>query len=185
MGEDLGIGISCLQLHDALHGELFVHVAGTVPEQHLAPCDGVDVVAQVPVGTEDDGRVLRKAFHNLTRVARGHDHVSECLDGSGRVDIGDDRVVRMFVYELGKAVGRTTVGERTACCQVGDKHFLVGTKDFGCLAHEVYAAHHEDVGIATGCPLCEGEAVAHEVGKVLDLAFLVVVCQDDGILLFT
>ena len=54
----------------------------------------------------------------------------------------------MGLHEVGEAVGRATVGQRTAGCQVGDEYFLVRAEDFGGFAHEMHAAHHQDVSRA-------------------------------------
>lgn len=47
----------------------------------------------------------------------------------------------------------------------------------------MHAAHEDDVGIGLGGLLGQSEAVAHKVGDVLQHAFGVVVCEDDGVLL--
>ena len=182
MYQHVGIRILLLQFENLHHGELFVNVASTVPKHHFASGDGVDVVAQVPVRAEDNLFVLREAFYNLLGVGGCHHHIGHGLDGCRGIDIRDDRVVGMFLHELGEVIGRTTVGQRTSGIEVGHQHFLVGAKHLGSLAHKMNATHHNDIGIRLGSPLCQSQAVAHKVGYILYFATLVVVSEDNGIL---
>ena len=184
MGDHGGVGVLPLQLQDPRGRELLVHVAGAVPQHHLAARDAVDVMAQVTVGAEDDLLLFRQAFDDLPRVGRGDHDVGHCLDRGRRVDVRDDRVARMRLDEPLERLRRAAVRQRAARVQVGHQHLLLRAEDLGRLAHEMHAAHDEDAGLRLRRPLRQGEAVAHEVGDVLDLARLVVVRQDDGVLLF-
>ena len=142
-------------------------------------------MAQVAVGAEDDLLLFRQALDDLPRVGRGDHDVGHRLHRGRRVDVRDDRVARMRLDELLERHRRAAVRQRAARVQVGHQYLLVGAEDLGCLAHEMHAAHDEEAGLRLRRPLRQGEAVAHEVGDVLDLARLVVVRQDDGVLLFS
>src|SRR5262249_42922457 len=60
-------------------------------------------------------------------------------------------------------------------------HLTRGIEDLRRLGHEVDAAEDDDLGLGARRLLGEGEAVADEVGHVLDLALLVVVREDDRV----
>lgn len=178
------VGILLLQFHNLFHRELFVHVACAVPQQHVAASDGVDIVAQIAVGAEDDFLVLRQTVHNLLGIGRCHHNVGHCLCGSRCVDIRYHGIAGVLCHKLRELFCRAAVGKRAACVEVGHEHFLFGAENLRCFAHEVHAAHHNHVGICLGSPLCQCQAVADEVGNVLYLASLVVVSQNHRILFF-
>ena len=111
MGDDLRVGILFLQFYNLFEGELLVDVAGAVPEEHLAACDAVDVVAEVAVRTENDFRVFRQALDDLAGVGRCYHDVRYRLDSSCRIHIRDNRIARMSLYKLLKLSGGAAVGE--------------------------------------------------------------------------
>ena len=71
VGHDEGVGITALQGGDGLHAELLVDMATTVPQQHVAAGDGVDIVAEVVVGTEDELFILGHGADYLHGIAGG------------------------------------------------------------------------------------------------------------------
>ena len=89
----------------------------------------------------------------------------------------------VLLHEAAEVVGGTAFGERAGGVEVRHEHLLVRAEDGVGLAHEVYAAHHDDVRVGPGCLLCQAEAVAHIVGDVLYGPFGIVVSEDDGIFL--
>ena len=89
----------------------------------------------------------------------------------------------MRAYKAGEVGRRTAFGQRAGGAQVGQEHFLAGTENLIGLSHEVHAAHHNDVGIGLGGFLGQGQAVAHKVRHILNVAFRVIVRHDDGLLL--
>ena len=182
MRQHLGLRVLLLELQYFFHGEALVHVAGTVPEHHLPARYLIDILAQVAVGAEDDFLVLGQALHDLACVGGGDHHVGDGLDGGRGVDVGDDGVAGAGFAEVGKLVGRATLGQRARGVEVGDEHFLLGAEHFVGLAHEVYAAHDDDVRVGLCRLACQGQAVAYEVGHFLQRLVGVVVGQDDGVL---
>ena len=91
----------------------------------------------------------------------------------------------MSLYKLLKLSGGATVGERAAGIQIRHQHFFIRTKNLCRFAHEMHAAHDDDVCLCAGSPLCQGQTIPYEVGDILDIPRLVIVCQDNGILFFT
>ena len=90
----------------------------------------------------------------------------------------------MFLDELFELVGRTAVGQGTAGSHVGYQHLLFRTKHFGRLAHEMNAAHHDDVCRRLGGLLRQGQTIAYIIGNFLYFTPLVVVSHNQRILLF-
>ena len=185
MGHNHGVGVLGLEAHDGVDRELLMHVAAAVPEQHLATGDAVDIVAQIVVGAEDNLLVLWEGVYHLLGIAAGHHTVGERLDGSRGVDIRHHLIARMLVLELLQVFCLATVGERAASREVGAYHCLFGREQFPSLCHKVYATHHHHLGIGL-CRLArQSQRVAHKVGYLLYLAYCIIMCQDDGILLLT
>ena len=71
--------------------------------------------------------------------------------------------------EVGKLVGRATLGQRARGVEVGDEHFLLGAEHFVGLAHEVYAAHHYHARVRLGRLTGQRQRVAYEIRYLLDL----------------
>ena len=85
--------------------------------------------------------------------------------------------------EGGELLGRATVLQAAAGVQVGQNHRLLRRQDLGRLRHEAHPAECDDVGIGLRRAAREVEAVADEIGQILQLGLLVIMCQDDGIAL--
>ena len=183
--QHLGIGILLLELDEFFHREAFMHVARTVPQEHVAPRNAVDVSPEVAVGSEDNFFVLRKTLHNLLGIARSYHHVRHCLRGGRGVDVGNDRVVGVVVHKFGELLCRTAFGERAGGVEVGNEHRLFGAENFVGFTHKVHAAHHNHVGVRLGGLAGECKAVTDKVGDVLNHAFGIIVCKDYGVLLPT
>ena len=154
MYEHLCLGILLLEGHEFLHGEAFVHVAGSIPQEHLATRDGIQVGTEVAVGPKDERLVLRKTFHYLARVAGRDNHVGDSLDGGRSIDVTNHLVVGMRMYKFSESIGGTTFGQGAGSTQVGNEHFLLRAEYFVGLAHKVHATHNYDVGIGLGGALC-------------------------------
>ena len=172
-----------LQLQYLLQRELFVHVAGTVPQHHVAAGDAVDVASQVLVRTEDDLLVLGKTLHYLPCVAAGNHHIGQSLGGGSGVDIAYHGVAGMLLDKLAEAIHGAAFCQRALRIEVGHQHHFVGTENLVGLSHEVNTAHHDDVCISLGSLLCQSQAVTHKVGYILYVALGVVMRHDDCVLL--
>ena len=173
-----------LELENLFHRKLLVHMTGSLPQQHVPSGQTVDVSTQILIRTEDDGGVLGERFNDLARVAAGYHHVGDGLCGSGGVDITNHGVAGMCLDKRLELVGRTALGQRTRGVEVGYQHLLVGTEYLVGLAHEVNAAHDDNLSVGGGSLLRQCQAVSHEVGDVLNVVLGVIVSHDDGILLF-
>ena len=92
-------------------------------------------------------------------------------------------MVRVRRAERRELVGRTAVLEAAAGVHVGQDHGLLGREDLCRLGHEAHAAEGDHIGIGRGRLARQIEAVADEIGEVLDLGFLVVMGEDDGVAL--
>ena len=183
MYQHLGIGILLLQFQYLLHGELLVHMACTIPQEHVSAGNTIYITTQVAVGTEDDVSVLRQRLHYLASIAAGNHYVGNRLCGRRGVYITYNGMTGMLGNELGKLVGRATLRQRAGSLQVGHKHLLVGTKYLACLAHEVHATHYYNVSIGGSGLLCQCQRIANEICHILNLTVRIVVRHYYGILL--
>ena len=80
-------------------------------------------------------------------------------------------------------VGRAAVLEAAAGVHVGQDDDLVGRQYLRRLGHEADAAEGDDVGVGRLRLARQIEAVADEVGNVLDFGRLVIMAEDDGVAL--
>ena len=172
------------QFHNLFNRELFMHVTGSVPKQHIPVRNRVDIITQIPIRTKDYFLIFGEAFHDLLRIGGSHHHICHCFHGSCCVDVRNNGVSRVFFDKLCKLIRRTTVRQRTTCRHVGYQHFLVRTKHLCRFPHKVNATHHNNVRFRFGCPLSQCQTVANVIGDVLYFPFLVVVSQNDCILFF-
>ena len=127
------------------------------------------------------GRVCGHVADDSLGVAGGTDDVAQRLHRRAAVDVADDEVIGVRPDELLERRRRAAVGERTARGKVRQQHELVRVEDLGGLRHEVDAAEHDDVRVGARGRLRERQAVADDVGDVLDVGLLVEVGQDDGV----
>ena len=92
-------------------------------------------------------------------------------------------MVRMGLAERLELLGRAAVLQAAAGVHVGQDHDLVGRQDLRRLGHEADAAEGDDVGVGRLRLAAEIEAVADEIGNVLDFGRLVIMGEDDGVAL--
>ena len=92
-------------------------------------------------------------------------------------------MVRMGLAERLELGRRAAVLEAAAGIHVGQHDDLVGRQDLGGLGHEADAAKGDHVGVGRLRLAAEIEAVADEVGNVLDLGRLVIMGEDDRVAL--
>ena len=172
-----------LQRHDGLHRETLMHMAATLPQQHLSARSRVDVAAQVVVGAKDDALVPGQLVYNLLRIAARHHHIGQRLHSRRRVHIAHHGVAGMLIDERLQVVGLATVGQRAASVQVGAQHLLLWRQQLARLGHEVHTRHHNDVGVGLRSLSGQRKRVAHKVGHLLNVARGVVVGQQHRVLL--
>ena len=92
-------------------------------------------------------------------------------------------MVRMGLAERLELVGRAAVLEAAAGVHVGQNDDLVGRQDLGGLGHEADAAKGDHLGVGRLRLARQIEAVADEVGQVLDFGRLVIMGEQDGVAL--
>jgi hypothetical protein len=204
MRDELGLGMLDLELGDLALAEGLVDDAGALPEPHRSttgalarpplgacarPYDGAsrllgDKGAQVAVRGEEDGPVARDLLDDPHGVGARHDDVALGFDGGRAVDVARDEVVGVLRAEAAKSLRRAAVGKRAAGAKVRKHHLAAGIEDLGAFGHEVHAREDDQIRLAALGLARELEAVAHEVGDVLDVRFLVIMGQDHGVLGF-
>src|SRR5262249_39298279 len=162
------------QRQQVADAEDFVDHAGAVPEDHLAAGDFLQVLAEVAVRDEEDFVLRRHAADDRLGVAGGNDPVGQRLDGGGAVDVGDGLEVPAVDAEhflvAGELGGGAAVGQAAPGLQVGQQDTLAGVEDLRRLGHEVDAAEDDGGGVDRGRGAGQLEAVAGEVGQLLDFA---------------
>jgi len=184
MGRHLGLGVAHLQLDDFAFGKLFVDDAGARPQRHLASALAHEVAAEMVVGREQDGSVLGNPGDDGGGVRRGDDDVGERLNFGRAVDVGQRQMIGVLLTEAPERLRLARLLQRAAGLAIGQENGLRGAQDLGHLGHETHAAEYDDLGIGRRRPARQVEGIADEIRKVLDLAVLVVVGEDDGVQFF-
>ncbi len=167
-----------------LLAEDLVDHAAARPEHQVPPGLLGQVRAQVLVGGEDDRLVLGDRLDDLDRVAARAAIVAHGLQLQAGVDVGDHHVVGVLLAPGPEHRRRAAIDQRAAGCAIREDHRPVRVEDLGGLGHEPDPAEHDHVLLALGRLARERQAVAHEVGDVLNVGVLVVVRQDHGVALF-
>ena len=85
--------------------------------------------------------------------------------------------------ERRELVGRAAVLEAAAGVHVGQDHDLFGRQDLRRLGHEAHAAKGDHLGIGRRRLARQIEAVADEIGEVLDFRLLVIMGEDHRVAL--
>ena len=184
VGDESRLRVLHLQLDDLLVAEDFVDHAGAVPEHHVAAGFLHEPTAEVYVWRKDQLLLRRKGVDDVLGVGAGAADIGEGFQLRRAVDVAYDFMVGVLLLELAEDRGRAAVRQRATRLQVGEQHFFRGAQHFGGLGHEVNTGEDDDVGIGLGGLLAQAQAVADVIGDVLDLRFLVIMRQDDGVLLF-
>ena len=184
MHEYFRFGMLLFEFENLFKRELFMDVAGTVPENHLASGLRIYVVSEIAVRPEDDLLVGGEGIDNIHRVA-GSDHdISQSLHGSRSVDVADHGVAGMLFDEFFQFRSRAAVGERAAGVEIGYQYFFVRAENLDSLAHEVNATHDDDVIVEFFGDPCESQRVAYEISEVLNFSDSIIVREDHGVLFF-
>ena len=160
-------------------------MATTVPKQHIATRDTIDVASEVLVGTENNLCIFRERLHNLARIATGNDNIGERFCCRRSVYIAYHGVVGVSFHKLLECIGWATLCQRTRSVKVWHQNSFIGTKYLVGFAHEMHATHYDNICIGSGCFLRKGKAVAYEISQVLHFCVCVIMCHYHGILLFT
>ena len=95
--------------------------------------------AQVLVGRENDGLILRDTLNDLDRIGGRAADVGQGLHLRRAVDITDHDMVRILLLELAEQRRRTESASNPPAFRSGSRTFLCG-RDLGCLRHEMTPA---------------------------------------------
>ena len=99
------------------------------------------------------------------------------------VDVGQRDMVGVGLAERLELVGRAAVLEAAAGVHVGQDDDLFRRQDLRRLGHEADAAKGDHLGVGRGRLARQVEAVADEIGEVLDFGLLVIMGEDDRVAL--
>jgi len=80
-----------------------------------------------------------------------------------------------------KQAGRTAVSQGAARVQIGEQHEFAWVQDLGRFGHEQHAGKHDNVRFSGGRLPGKLQAIAHKIGQILNLRFLVVMREDHRI----
>ena len=155
------VGIICLVdiAASVVQNEIFLDAALF----HLA----LDVFAHELVRDKAD-LVRGEAFDNLHDVTAGNAHVAGGLDGGGRIDVADERVVRMLFAEGAHLLTRDGVGEAATGKRSGNHDVFFGVQNLSRFAHETHGGKQDILLRDLGGVFAEFEAVAGVVGNAQD-----------------
>ena len=167
-----------------LNRKLFVHMTSTIPQHHLPTSKSVNVIAQVSVWPEYDGRVFRQSLYYLLGVTACYHDVGYRLGSCRRVYVTYHRMPRVGLNKLLEIFGGTTLCQRARGVQVWDEYGFLWAENLVCFAHEVHPAHNDDVGICRCSLLCQCQTVSNEVGHLLYYALRVIMRHDKRIFFF-
>ena len=92
-------------------------------------------------------------------------------------------MVGVRLAEGAELVRRARILEAAPGVHVGQNDDLLRAEDLGGIGHELDPAEGDDLGVGLGRLAAQLEAVADEIGEVLQFGLLVVVRQDDGVAL--
>ena len=111
MNQNSSVRILFFQLQYFLHRELFVHMAGTIPKQHIASCNRIDIITQISIRTENNLFICRKTFYDLLGISRSDHHIGHRFNSRCSVNIRNHCIIRMLLDKFSKLISRTTVGQ--------------------------------------------------------------------------
>ena len=174
MSQHNSIRVLLLQFHNGFHREALMHMTTTVPKQHIAACDAIDVTAQILIRTKDYLRVFWEGVNDFLRVAAGHHHIGQGFHGCRCIHITHHLIARMLVLVLFQVFGLTTVGQRTPRIQIRTKHQFLGTEYLTRLSHEMDTTHDDDFCIGLRGLLCQSQRIADEVSHLLNIAHRII-----------
>ena len=97
------------------------------------------------------------------------------------VDVADDGVIGIIAPELAHRLDRAAIHQAATGAAVGDHDHAVGIERLGGFGHEPHAAKGDHVAFEITGLARQLQAVADDVGQLLDLGFLVVMRQQDGV----
>jgi hypothetical protein len=161
--------------------------AGAVPQDHLAAGHFFEVLAEMPVGDEQDLLVLGDSPNHFLRVAGRDDPIGKRLHRRRTIDVrhrleATAILAQDFLIALQLDRGAAFCEAATGL-HIGQQHALVRVEHLGCFRHKVDATEHDGRRLHLRRGASELQAIAGEVGQLLNFAFLIVVREDGRVLL--
>jgi len=183
VGDDESVGKFRLDAADRFAGELDVDVTRTLPEIHFPTGLLHDPCAKIGVGDEKDRAVNRCLVDNFHRVAGSANDIAESFHTRRAVDVGDDVVVLLGVFDeiRFELIGGAGLLERATGVGIGKDDDFSGVHDFRSFRHEMDTAENDHVRIRVLCLVGEAERISDVVAKILNVAGLVIVDQNHGV----
>ena len=166
-------------------GRIFAWTGQSPTHRCIAPAgDLADVLPEEHVREEEDLLAGRDRFDDPGGVRARADVVRLGLDVGRGVDVGDDGRARVLRFPLSELLDRDRVGERAAGLEVGQ----AAPSSYGFRIFAVSAMNRTPAKTMTGRSVSTAlpgqvERVSDEVGDILDLRYLVVVREEDGVAL--
>ncbi len=90
-------------------------------------------------------------------------------------------MIGVTIAKMPEDFGTAGFLERTSGLGVWNQHSAGRSQNLGHFAHEAHAAKDDDVGLGSGGLARQIEGIAHEIGKILDLALLIVMGENHGV----
>ena len=128
--------------------------------------------------------VARDGFDDVHHVTTRDADIAGGLHVGGRVDVADERVVRILLAEFFNVLAGDGIGEAATRERPRDNHVFLRVQNLGGFAHEAHGREENRLLLDGGGVLAQLETVAGEVGNAQEnFRSAVAVGEDYGILL--
>ena len=182
MHQQLRVGIERLCLGDVVGGDAGVNRAAAV--EQLDVFVGTlrrHMCAEVAVGNKENVFV-GNPVDDFDRRGAGDADVADGFERGGCVDIGDDGVVGIVLFDLFNQRLVHLVCHGAACNGRGEDDGLFGRENLAGLRHKAHAAHENVLVVSLGGVHAQLVAVAGKVGDFADFTRLIAVSENADVL---
>jgi len=157
-----------------------VNDAGALPDAHV-PASGfaLHIIAEILIRQEQNGLIGGDGIDDFNGVARGAENVGFRFDFGRCIDVADNHVIGIAATKFPDRLDRATFHQAATGVLVGDDDNAVRIENFGRFRHKPDAAHGDDIALGFAGFTRQFEAISHDIGKFLNLGFLIVVRQED------
>ena len=188
MANHLEIRVLTTEELDQIRVVVFVNVAAAVIELDIlldtATLHFVDDVLAHESIRNKENLVGRNRFDDVHHVTARHANIAGGLHVGGRVDVANERIVRILLAEFFDVLAGNGIGEAATCERARNNHVFLRVQNLGGFAHETHCREENRLLLDRGGVLAELEAVASEVGNAQkDFRSAIAVGEDNGILL--
>src|ERR1700693_2860529 len=105
MRQDLGVGVKDLELDQLFLRKHLVNYANARPQDQIATCLFDKVATQILVWCKNDRPIWRNLVDDLFCIAGRADDIAHRLDLGGAIDVADNDVARIFLFETPEQMG--------------------------------------------------------------------------------